>query len=445
MTSATTPSPTATYEFDEDYQAKIIALMIMDPVFARKTQGLILPEYFRNDGDAAVVASVIAFYERYKTSPDHVSLTTFIKGRIADRKIRSDLVPTIKESLRRVRHVKVRDSDFVVDEVVKFARHQAMENAILASAEALEKRDFASIEKLINGAMRVGQTVTSHAYKYFAEIENRTERRKELAAGTIKRDGITTGYEILDKHLYHHGWGRKELSVIMGAAKAGKSMSLGDFAKCASFAGRRVLYVTLEVAAAIIADRMDANISGTAMKELESKPFHVKDEVAKAAAKAPEIEIHEYASGTFKPMQLRALLDEYRSEGVNFDMVVVDYADIMAPDRFSGDVREDMRLIYLELRAIAFDYNVAMLTATQTNREGAKSAVAKMTDIAEDFNKVRTCDVLISINATEDERKLGEARLYFAASRNSESGFSIRVKQEREKMRFISKVLGKEL
>ena len=85
-----------------------------------------------------------------------------------------------------------------------------------------------------------------------------------------------------------------------------------------------------------------------------------------------------------------------------------------------------------------------MLTATQTNREGHKATVAKAEHVSEDFNKVRTVDLMISINKTEEEAKKGIARLYFAASRNQEDGFTIIIKQNLEMMKFVESVIGEE-
>ena len=114
----------------------------------------------------------------------------------------------------------------------------------------------------------------------------------------------------------------------------------------------------------------------------------------------------------------------------------------MAPDYRTDNVIENSKEIYVGLRALAFEFDCAILTATQTNREGYKAAVAKAEHVAEDFNKIRTADVVISINSTEEERDQGEARLYFAASRNQESGFTVRVKQDLKKMQFITNVIG---
>lgn len=161
--------------------------------------------------------------------------------------------------------------------------------------------------------------------------------------------------------------------------------------------------------------------------------------------------MHEYPSGTFSPNQLRQLVQRYKTPGRNpdgslrppikFDLIVVDYADIMAPNYRTNDAIENSKSVYVDLRAIAFEENAAVLTATQTNREGFKSTVAKAEHVAEDFNKVRTVDLMISINKTEEEAARGESRLYFAASRNQESGFTVVIKQNLSMMKFIEDVV----
>ena len=220
--------------------------------------------------------------------------------------------------------------------------------------------------------------------------------------------------------------------------------ALIGFAKAASQAKFNVLYVTLEVSARIISDRLDAAISDTMMKELDR---HIKDIEAKVSAmeaKSGRLVIHEYPSGTFTPKQLRALLDRYESKGQAFDLVVVDYGDIMAPNFRANDTIENSKSIFIDLRAIAQEKNVAMLTATQTNREGYKATVAKAEHVGDDFNKIRTADLVISINITDEERSRGEARLYFAASRNQESGFTLFIKQDVSRMKFIESILRRE-
>jgi replicative DNA helicase len=180
------------------------------------------------------------------------------------------------------------------------------------------------------------------------------------------------------------------------------------------------------------------------MKDLTASVKSVEAKLEALKARAGRLDTAEYPSGTLSPSMLKALLETHRAKGRRYDMVVVDYADIMRPDDRTDNVIENSKTIGLGLRAIAFDFDCAVLTATQTNREGFKATVAKAEHVAEDFNKIRTADLVISINKTEEEAKKGEARLYFAASRNQESGFTIIIKQDLSRMKFVESVIAVE-
>jgi len=427
------------YEFGQDFQNKIASLFARANQFAQKTKDLISPDYFENEAAGALVRITQRHLQDYKIIPDRRSLPTIIKAEIDAKRLRKDLVPQI---ITLLKDPDLSNADYVADQVADFARHQATEQAIMRSVDLLEKGEFDKIQELMRHAVNVGLNNQGDDYDYFQEINNRTQLRKDIASGKIVRNGVTTGYSAIDAQLYHYGWGRKELSCMMGAAKAGKSMSLCDFTRNAALAGYNALYVTLEVASAIIADRMDAALSDFMVRELHKDPDKIAKSIKDLERRSGKIKLREYGSGSFKPSSLNRLIETYRNEGIVFDLVVVDYADIMAAEYRADQLRDNLREIYIDLRGLAFEHNVAMLTATQTNREGAKAATAKATDVGDDFNKVRTVDVLIGINATESEIKDGKARLHFAAARNSRSGHTLEIEQDRERMKFITKVLG---
>lgn len=436
--------PSATiFDFDQAFQEKIAALALRDTSFLQRCDGLIRPEHFENQAIGAVTATVIDFYKTYRAAPSRASLGPLLKEAFEKKRIRKDLKEEVVEAVKRLLKTDISDREFVEEQVSRFARRQAILTAALDIVEKVEKGDFDSIEKRMREALLVGVNDDALVYDYYERIAERTERRKAIASGTFVPEGITTGSEEFDRYLYHRGWGRKELSVLMGAAKAGKSMSLGEFGKNASLAGYNVIYFTLEVAAKIIADRVDANISDTLMKDLTVTPLDVDRKIKAAQAKAGRLDMIEYPTGTMKPSQVRRFLERAKARGILYDLVIVDYADIMAPEYRTDNGIENSRSIYVDLRGIAHEFNCAMLTATQSNREGAKKTTATMTDVAEDFNRVRIADVFISINATEEERASGEARLYFAAVRNSESGFTLHIQQDRERMKFLTKVIGR--
>lgn len=434
------------FNFDADFQERLATFAVRDVDFMSRVGHLLKPEYFEDAGHATLVNLAKRFFETYKALPDKPTMAQRIKDDHAAKIIKKDVLPTTIAFYR-----KSYDSEdfagraYFEEKVVEFARHQATTAAILKSVELIEKGDFAKIEKNIKAAIEIGINEDGSAYDYYDTISLRTSERLDAASGVKPPRGITTGHLKLDEILYHRGWGRKELATIMGGAKAGKTTALIGFAKAASLKNFNVMYVTLEVSARIIAERLDASMSDTEIKTIGS---HIKDVEAKIEAlkAAPHgmLKVHEFPSGTFSPNQLRAMLDRYRAKGINFDLVVVDYADIMAPNFRFNDVIENSKSIYVDLRAIAQEFDVAMLTATQTNREGYKATVAKAEHVAEDFNKVRTVDLMISINITDEERSKGEARLYFAASRNQESGFTLFIKQNISKMKFIESIIRRE-
>jgi replicative DNA helicase len=437
--------PVPTYEFDAEFQQKIAALLIRDTPFAQLTDGLILPEFFEATGHAAVVAIANRYFEKYKKAPgDKVILASLLKDTLREKLMPPDMIRLAATALPKLFLTDVSDRDYVADQCATFARHQAVSRAILDSVDLVEKRDFDRIGVLVRKAIDTGVSAAGTGYDYGKMIEARTKDRVDTAAGVKAPTGITTGYPMLDDYLYHKGWGRRELAVLMGGPKAGKSMAMISFAINAIASGYRTLYVTLEVSSDIIAERIDANVAERAMMELGTHIADVHDRVKQFMDKAAPLLIHEFPTGSMRNSDLRRLIEHYKAQGITFDFVCVDYADLMAPERLTDNVQENSKSIYVGLRGLAMQERFACLTATQTNREGAKKAVATMTDVAEDINKIRIADVVISINKTEEERAMNQARLFFAASRNQRSGFSVKIEQNIDQAKFISRVIGEE-
>lgn len=435
----------STFDFDADFQARVAALTTRNLDFVNRVGHLLKPDYFEDVGHASMVNLALKYHAENRALPDKTIMADLLKRAVAAKTIRADVVPLAVASYKALYgSTDLSGREYVEERIVEFARHQATTAAIYKSVELVERGEFEKVEQLIKKAVEVGVNEDGGAYDYYSNISIRTKERLDAASGIRPPRGVTTGHLKLDEILYHRGWGRKELATIMGGAKAGKTTALIGFAKSASLAKFDVLYITLEVSARIISERLDASITDTMIKELDKHIRDVESKVQAIEATAGDLIIHEYPSGTFSPNMLRALLDRYEAKGKKFDLVVVDYADIMAPNFRTQDTIENSKSVYVDLRAIAQEKDLAMLTATQTNREGYKATVAKAEHVAEDFNKVRTVDLMISINITDEERSKGEARLYFAASRNQESGFTLFIKQDIAKMKFIESIIRRE-
>lgn len=431
------------FEFDADFQTKIAILCCRDEVFYRRCEGLVKAEYFEDRAQAALVHIAASYHERYKRLPERSEWTELIKDAKAEKVIRDDDIPGMVAALKHIRSAGLPARDYAVDKVAGFAKKQAIQMAYLQTIPMVEKGEHEKAQKIMQLAFNTGAQAVVQDNDYWNDLETRTQYRRDVEAGLIKKDGITTGLPKLDKMLYHDGWGRKELSVIMGGAKKGKSTGLLHWALAASQKGYNTLYVTLEVAAKIIMERMDANVSGIDMSELTIKLNEVEKGVKdRAGIRKPGIlKVTEFASGTMTCADLRKVIEFYRAQGIIFDCIVVDYADIMAAEIKSGNDINESKQVWLGLRAIAHEENVAMLTATQTNRAGFTADVAKAEHAAEDFNKIRIADLVLTINRTDEEKTKGEARLYFAASRNQAGEFTLKISQDLGKMRFMTGIL----
>lgn len=435
--------PIEAFEFDDDFQARVAAHSVRDSDFMRKTAHLIRPEYFENVGEASVVNIALNFYKIYGVTPSAPIFVQLMKDAIERKTLKGEVLEETKKAFRAVYSSELTGGQFVAEKVAEFCRNQAVSAALLSSVDMLGKKQFDKISQRMEEALGIGLNEDGDEYDYFDRIEERTGIRQDKAAGKAPPSGVTTGNLQLDDLLYHRGWGKKELTVLLGGAKAGKTTALINFARFGVMAGKNVLYVTLEVSRDIISDRLDASFTDTEMKMLGKSIIDVKTKIKhfEKSGKMGKLKIHEYPTGTMTPSMLRRLIERYKSKGLTFDMVVVDYADIMAPNFRTNDSIENSKTVYVDLRAIAQEENVVMLTATQTNRDGFKSTVAKAEHVADDFNKIRIADLVISINKTEEEAAKGEARLFFAASRNQESGFTVFIKQEISKMKFLTSVL----
>jgi replicative DNA helicase len=433
----------ATFEFDEDFQIKILACILKDSNFNLQTEGLIKPAYFTQESQIVISKLGLDFFRKFRKPLDIASLGVLLKEALKRKLFRESSLPEVKDMIKRVWEAEVTSPEFVVEQIGEFARYRAMESALENVISLMEKRELDKAFEIFKVAAETAPNTGSQEYDFWEKIKERSEQRRLEAAGLVKPNGITTGNSRLDSLLKHKGWGRGELASLMGGAKSGKSTALGCFASAAALAGFNVLLVSLEVSKEIIAERLDATLSRTPTHELTASLCEVEKRISSMSEKGGlgKFYIHEYPSGTLTPAELRRLIQKYKSSSVKFDLIVVDYADIMLPDFRTTDPIENSKSIYLALRAIAQEEGAAMLTATQTNREGMKSTVAKMTHVSDDINRARIVDLMISLNVTEEERSEGIMRLYFAASRNQKGDFTVVIKQDLSTMTFLTEVL----
>ena len=439
--------PTVAYEFDDSTCTEIISCLAFDTEFLRKTDGLIVPIYFPDSLERIFAHLSIEHYRKYQEAPSASVWKELIKDAFKSKLFRDDQKIDAVNKLGEIARLTVRSRAWLMDSIADFAKQQALTNALFASAKELgnisDPSRFQKIEKTMSGAMDIALKSDDQDYDYFEKLAERTAKRLAVAAGGSPKTGVTTGVKELDDCLtLHGGWGKEELSLLMSGAKSGKSFGLSFFAANAIQAGKNVLFVTLENSIEIVSMRLDAYMSGVGISEQFTSP-HAMNAGVESVAVRPNIgklKIRRALAGTFKATDLRRILEEYKTKGIVFDLVAIDYLDIMAPVHRTDNSVENSKSIYVDVRAVAVEEKIAILSATQVNRTGHTAAVAKAEHVAEDFNRIRIADIVIAINRTEDERSEGKLRLTFAAARNIADGSTIFCKSDLDKGTLISEV-----
>ncbi|HIF6871593.1 TPA: DnaB-like helicase C-terminal domain-containing protein [Klebsiella pneumoniae] len=431
-------------EFNDDFQNRLAAYFCRDFQFISRAGDLVEPDQFSSAANGFLVDLVGSYFKMYRSIPSTKVLVELVLQANKKGRIRAELMPDIKAAIARCIKEPLTDTNYMVDKVATFARSCAFDDALIKAATLKEKGEFEKAMVVMNKVNMVGASGADDVYDYLAREEERLAARDFEASDDYVPNSIPTGVRILDKTLYQKGWGRREMVLIMGFAKAGKSTAMGEFAVNAILAGYNALYVSLEVHTSILSDRFDARLSELPMEKLTERrdEVHRKLRDIGADGKLGSLWIVERPSGSFSPADLDRLIDSMGASGKKVDMVVVDYADLMRATNPSKDDRVDVKNIYTDLRAVFDKHNVAGMTASQTNRDGGSAETATMMHAADNIEKVRIADLIISINKTEEEAEKGEARLFFAGSRNQKGGFALRVQQDLEQMRFIKSVLG---
>ena len=443
-----TESTPKVYDFDSQTQDDILTCLMTDNEFCRRTHGLIKSEYFEDDAAKVLADIVIRFFDRDREVPVEGTIKSILGFMLKAKKIRDDLQMPVLMKFKEVYapDKEVKNRLWLMENAATFARQKAFEAAIIESSEIVENlRDEKRFDKsfrLIKTASETALASASERLDYFGSISKRTQERIDISSGAKPKTGITTGIAELDELMLHGGYGRKELTVWMGGAKSGKSFAIVQACASAVLDGRNVLHVTLENSVAVCAMRYDAFFSNVGISDQFRSPHEMEAGVKAVGESATvgKLEIREFPSGSFRPIDLRNLLDEYADIGIHFDLIGIDYLDIMAPDHRTDNPIENSKSIWIAVRGIMQTENAAGVTATQTNRTGHKAVVARAEDVAEDFSKIRIADLVISINRQDDEKHERKARLYLAAGRNQEDGRTIFVTQDLNKGRSVSGV-----
>tara|TARA_R110000850_G_scaffold45087_1_gene114151 strand:- start:7 stop:1368 length:1362 start_codon:yes stop_codon:yes gene_type:complete len=395
-------------EYGYSFQIKFIVCLISDKLFLEQIVDILDEKYTSNDAFCWLIKEIREYYNEYK---DVITMNVF---KIKIQEIDSDLLQVnVKDILKEVfKNIEATDLDYIKDKSLDFHKSQVLKDAIIRSAEILERDgDSDEIKGLIDNAMQAG-VERNLGHDYLEDIE---ERYSETARITSP-----TPWDIINE-VMQGGLGAGELGVIVAPAGIGKSWVLSAMGAYAISKGLNVVHYTLELNEAYVGLRYDSIFTGVESQNLK---YH-KDEVLERLEKLDgNLTIKYYPTKACTVNTLSAHLKKVTTFGEKVDMVLVDYADIMKDVNKHTEMRHALGSIYEDLRGLAGEMQIPIWTASQANRSALDEDVIEASKVAESYAKVMTADFVISLSRKIEDKIGNTGRFHVIKNRFGPDGLT---------------------
>jgi len=389
----------------ERIEETILRNLICNEQYYRKVVPFIKADYFQEYNEKILFEEIADFAAKYDKVPTKEVLTINLQSR-------GDLTEeTFKDTLSGLNSLSDEwiDYDWLLDATEKWCQDKAIYNALMQSIKIADggdkKLDKGSIPSILQDALAV--SFDEHiGHDYIEQADDRYEfyHRKEekIPFDLEKFNYITKG-----------GLPNKTLNIALAGTGVGKSLFMCHMAGSALSQGYNVLYITCEMAEEKIAERIDANLLNVSVKDIVDIPEVLfRSKVQEISKKTQgKLIIKEYPTASAHAGHFRALLNDLQlKKDFKPDLIFVDYLNICASVRYKGAIVNSytyVKAIAEELRGLAVETNLPIISATQTTRAGFGNSDPDLTDTSESFGLPATADFMFALISTEELEEQG--------------------------------------
>ena len=375
--------------------------LVSNEEYCRKVLPFIKADYFAVKEERVVFEEITSFVDKYRKMPTKISLEIEVESR-------QDLTET--EHNKIVEIIKTLDStdvdmDWLVDTTEKFCKDKAIYNAIVDGISIIDGKDknrgADAIPSLLTDALAVSFD-NAVGHDYFDDSASRFDFYHKV------EERIPFDLEFFNK-ITKGGLPQKTLNIALAGTGVGKSLFMCHMAANCLSQGKNVLYITLEMAEERIAERIDANLLNVSMENLQDLPKTMfEDKIKKIQKKTNgQLIIKEYPTASAHSAHFRGLIKELSiKKSFKPDMIFIDYLNICASSRLKGALQANsytyIKSIAEELRGLAVETNVPIVSATQTTRSGFGSTDIGLEDTSESFGLPATADFMFALISNEE-------------------------------------------
>jgi replicative DNA helicase len=391
----------------EKVEFLILRNLLHNEEYIRKVIPFIKSEYFEDQNQKIVFEEILSFVQEYNQPATKEVLCIEIEKRTDINE------QSFKEIIHLISCLEDVPAEFqwLINTTEKWCRDRAIYLALIESIHITdgkdEKKSRDSIPSILSDALAV--SFDNHVgHDYLEDYEQRYESYHK------KEDKIEFDLEYFNK-ITKGGLPNKTLNIALAGTGVGKSLFMCHVASSVLLQGRNVLYITLEMAEERIAERIDANLLNVPIQDITSLSKQMFESKVTNLAKKTQgtLIIKEYPTASAHSGHFKSLLNELSlKKSFKPDIIFVDYLNICASSRFKGGSNINsytlVKSIAEELRGLAVEFNVPIMSATQTTRSGYGSSDVELTDTSESFGLPATADLMFALISTEDLEGLGQ-------------------------------------
>lgn len=424
-------------DFGAEFQRHILAVCCRIPNFILRYRSALSHKYFTDESEAAVARALFVYADEFKSLPQRATLVELCRNGLHGKvpAVGKEKLPFVEKCLERLYAEDITDHDATGKLAVEFGKTQAMVAAVLESVDLIEQNKKDRIRSKVDEACQVGEDLLSIGLDYASE-EGIAKRAQKYLDPWEFQDLVPTGIQHLDQSL-HGGLGRGELGVVLAPPGKGKTTSLINFGFGALVAARRfnVVHYTLEMDKTKVAQRYDDRLMGSFTRWKRSDPAKYIEMLRERARKfvRGRLIIQQYSTRTASVSTFRSHLSVLAATGFHPDLLIVDYADIVKPERRLGEMRHEQAGIYEDLRTLAGEYNASLWSASQGKQSSLEKEVVGIGDFAESFEKAAIIDVALGFCQKGDEIPEKKFRFFKAKDRSREDNSTIECHIDRAK------------
>ena len=384
--------------------------MIYNEEYVRKVLPFIRPDYFSDNAEKIVFKEIFEFINQYKNPPTHEALVI----NFTEKKNLTE--PQVQEAIELLNKVhsdrdEPTETQWLIEQTEKFCQDKAIYNAIMESVSILdsksEKRTKGEIPQLLSDALGVSFD-NNIGHDYTQDYDSRYDSYHKVESR------IRFDLDLFNK-ITKGGLPIKTLNIALAGTGVGKSLFMCHVAAGNLSQGQNVLYITMEMAEEKIAERIDANLLNIDLDELRtiSKEDYTRKFSALKAKTQGKLIIKEYPTAGASVLHFRALLNDLALKK-NFrpDIIFIDYLNICCSARIKPGANVNsysyIKAIAEELRGLAVEFGLPVVSATQTTRSGFSNSDPGLEDTSESFGLPATADFMFALVSNEELEALGQ-------------------------------------